>query len=351
MHALVPSQSNRASETCKVWDRVCKKKNQWRCFQASLKKLYKYVEPCLRLSVCSNREPAVNLPDVVRGNGLSPPDFVVHLLGSDWLAKFARLSLVGCQGAGDYSSVLRSLINSTPRVHRVQVCSLDIGWWNRCDVATSPTTGWQQGDAWQIVEMEEHCKRLKDICKKSCFWAMRSIQGKLLLRLLLICSCARAEDPVSKVSNWYYLSITLPFWPRDFIQTHALTAWQKSYFNLQWKYWRIFTTSTSLTAHTKSLPAMFPIKRQRPKGVRRPRRFWRRLCGGQGAGGHFVGEALYPCCLTYEEHKNIKSITNVFNRRVFSMARWLPSARLPARWRGPWLTNRQVFSYIDFWLW
>ena len=229
MHALVPSQSNRASETCKVWDRVCNKNNQWRCFQASLKKLYKYVEPCLRLSVCSNREPAVNLPDVVRDNGLSPPDFVVHLLGSDWLAKFARLSLVGCQGAGDYSSVLRSLINSTPRVHRVQVCSLDIGWWNRCNVATSPTTGWQQGDAWQIVEMEEHCKRLKDICKKSCFWAMRSIQGKLLLRLLLICSCARAEDPVSKVSNWYYLSITLPFWPQDFIQTHALAVWQNSY--------------------------------------------------------------------------------------------------------------------------
>ena len=229
MHALVPSQSNRASETCKVWDRVCNKKNQWRCFQASLKKLYKYVELCLRLSVCSNREPAVNLPDVVRDNGLSPPDFVVHLLGSDWLAKFAPLSLVGCQGAGDYSSVLRSLINSTPRVHTVQVCSLDIGWWNRCNVATSPTTGWQQGDAWQIVEMEEHCKRLKDICKKSCFWAMRSIQGKLLLRLLLICSCARAEDPVSKVSNWYYLSITLPFWAQDFIQTHVLTVWQNSY--------------------------------------------------------------------------------------------------------------------------
>ena len=51
MHALVPSQSNRASETCKVWDRVCNKKIQWRCFQASLKKLYKYVEPCLHL-VC-----------------------------------------------------------------------------------------------------------------------------------------------------------------------------------------------------------------------------------------------------------------------------------------------------------
>ena len=80
--------------------------------------------PPSRLSVCSNREPAVNLPDVVRDNGLSPPDFVVHLLGSDWLAKFARLSLVGCQGAGDYSSVLRSLINSTPRVDTVQVCSL-----------------------------------------------------------------------------------------------------------------------------------------------------------------------------------------------------------------------------------
>ena len=207
MHALVPSQSNRASESCKVWDRVCNKKNQWRCFQASLKKLFKYVEPCLRLSVCSNREPAVNLPDVVRDNGLSPPDFVVHLLGSDWLAKFARLSLVGCQGAGDYSSVLRSLINSTPRVHTVQVCSLAGSWWNRCNVATSPTTGWQQGDAWQIVEMEEYCKRLKDICKKKCFWAMRSIQGKLLLRLLLICSCARAEDPVSKVSNLYYLPI------------------------------------------------------------------------------------------------------------------------------------------------
>ena len=165
------------------------------------------MEPCLRLSVCSNREPAVNLPDVVRDNGLSPPDFVVHLLGSDWLAKFARLSLVGCQGAGDYSSVLRSLINSTPRVDTVQVCSLAGSWWNRCNVATSPTTGWQQGDAWQIVEMEEYCKRLKDICKKKCFWAMRSIQGKLLLRLLLICSCARAEDPVSKVSNWYYLPI------------------------------------------------------------------------------------------------------------------------------------------------
>ena len=87
-----------------------------------------------------------------------------------------------------------------------------------------------QGETWQIVEMEEHCKRLKDICKKSCFWAMRSIQGKLLLRLLLICSCARAEDPVSKVSNWYYLSITLPFLARDFIQTHVLAVWQNSYY-------------------------------------------------------------------------------------------------------------------------
>ena len=307
MHALVPSQSNRASESCKVWDRVCNKKNQWRCFQASLKKLFKYVDPCLRLSVCSNREPAVNLPDVVRDNGLSPPDFVVHLLGSDWLAKFARLSLVGCQGACDYSSVLRSLINSTPRVHTVQVCSLAGGWWNRCNVATSPTTGWQQGDAWQIVEMEEHCNRLKDICKKSCFWAMRSIQGELLLRLLLICSCARAEDPVSKVSNWYYLSITLPFLARDFIQTHVLTVWQNSYSEKNpICNGRIFTTCTSLTAHSKSLPAMFPIKRQRPKGqrgVRRPRRFWRRLCGGQGAGGHLAGEDLYPCRLTYQEHK------------------------------------------------
>ena len=270
------------------------------------------MEPCLRLSVCSNREPAVNLPDVVRDNGLSPPDFVVHLLGSDWLAKFARLSLVGCQGAGDYSSVLRSLINSTPRVDTVQVCSLAGSWWNRCNVATSPTTGWQQGDAWQIVEMEEYCKRLKDICKKKCFWAMRSIQGKLLLRLLLICSCARAEDPVSKVSNWYYLPINHSSFLGSGFHSNScvdrlteLLLRKKS--NLQWKIWRIFTTCTSLlTAHTKSLPAMFPIKRQRPKGhggVRRPRRIWRRLCGGQGAGGHLAGESLYPCCLTYEEHR------------------------------------------------
>ena len=69
---------------------------------------------------------------------------------------------------------------------------------------------------------------------------------------------------------------------------------------------------------------------------------------GKGQEATLLVRLCILVALLMRSMKNIKSITNVFNRRVFSMARWLPSARLPARWPGPWLTNRQVFSYIDF---
>ena len=83
---------------------------------------YRYVPcPCL-----CNREPAVDLPEVVRVSGPSPPDFVVHLLSSDWSVKISALSLVGCQvAAGNYCSshfAISSTLHCAPQCN-FQVCS------------------------------------------------------------------------------------------------------------------------------------------------------------------------------------------------------------------------------------
>ena len=51
-----------------------------------------------------HREPAVDLPDVIRESGLRRPDFVVHLPRSYWTDKIFGLPLVGCQATGDYCS-------------------------------------------------------------------------------------------------------------------------------------------------------------------------------------------------------------------------------------------------------
>ena len=184
---------------------------------------------------------------------------------------------------------------------------------------------------------------------------MRSIQGKLLLRLLLICSCARAEDPVSKVSNWYYLSITLPFLARDFIQIHVLTVWQNSYSeknpicNGRIKGFSQHPPPWPVTQNLFQRCFQSSVKDQKSTGESEDLAEFDGDCAvGKGQEATLLVSLCILVALLMRSIWNIKSITNVFNRRVFSMARWLPSARLLARWPGPWLTNRQVFSYIDF---